>query len=81
MIFSGAPRHFRYFETPGESILRLYAYNERVQGLIGVHFDLQQIFLCVQVPRSADWSFPSPFQPTSPITSDGVGHLILVFRN
>ena len=56
MILSGAPRHLRYYETPGLSTLSLKAYNAHVQGLIfGVHFNLQQIFLCVQVPRSADW--------------------------
>ena len=38
----------------------LNAYNTRVQGLIfGVQVDLLQIFLCVQLPRSADRP-PSP---------------------
>ena len=45
------------YEPPGEPMSSLYAYNGRMQGLIfGVHLDLQQIFLCVQLPRSADWA-------------------------
>ena len=39
------------------TILGLYAYNACVQGLIfEVHFDLLQIFLCVQLLHSADWT-------------------------
>ena len=36
--------------------MSLYAYSACMQGLtFGVHFDLLQIFLCKQLPCSADW--------------------------
>ena len=39
--------------------MKLQVNNGRVQGLIfWVHIDLLQIFLCVQLPPSADWASP-----------------------
>ena len=59
LIVSGAPSHFMQYETLVEPILSLYTYNAQVQSLIfWVQFDLLQIFLCVQLPRSADWFVP-----------------------
>ena len=57
LILTGAPSPLGYkYEPPGEPMSSLYTYNGRVQGLIfGVHLDSQQIFLSVQLQRSADW--------------------------
>ena len=42
----------------------LYSAYARMQGqTFGVHFDLLQIFLCVQLQRSADWQFSESFYP------------------
>ena len=58
-VLSGAPSGFRKYETPGEPKFSLYAYNVRLQGLnFGVQFNLLQIVLSVQLPRSADWGMP-----------------------
>ena len=57
LIHLGAPSRFGFYEVPGEPKINLFAYNAHMQGLIfGVHIKLLQIFLCMQSPRSADWS-------------------------
>ena len=57
LIHLGASSRFRLYEAPGEPKINLFAYNAHMQGLIfGVHIKLLQIFLCMQSPRSADWS-------------------------
>ena len=64
LILSGAPSRFRALylaSVLGAPILTPYAHNTRVQGLIfGVHVDMLQIFLCVQLPRLADWPVSPP---------------------
>ena len=47
---------FRVRQAALGTYIDLIAHNTRVQGLnFGVHVELLQIFLCVQLPRSADW--------------------------
>ena len=54
------PDSFFPMHQAGEPMLSLYSYSARVQGLLfGVHFDLLQIILCVQLSRSTDWVNPN----------------------
>ena len=47
---------FRVHQAALGTYIDLIAHNTRMQGLnFGVHVELLQIFLCVQLPRSADW--------------------------
>ena len=47
---------FRVHQAASGTYIDLIAHNMHVQGLIfGVHVELLQIFLGVQLSRSADW--------------------------
>ena len=54
---------FRVHQAALDTYIDLIAHNTRMQGLnFGVHIELLQIFLCVQLPRSADWQAGEPFE-------------------
>ena len=54
LILSGKPSDFSSMKLQ----LHLYTYNGCMQGLIlGVHLDLQQIFVCMHLPHSTDWPY------------------------
>ena len=59
---------FRVLQAALGTYIGFIAHNTRVHGLhFGVHVELLQIFLSVQLPRSADWPPPTPlFQKLAP---------------
>ena len=72
------PDSLGQYETVSEPILSLYSCNECMEGLIfGVHFDLLQIVLCMQLPCSADWGTDRPIS----IGYSGRGQGIKFFKN